>query len=127
MNCPHCGSPAAEGSSFCGECGERIKPPLTPAAGSSAQPSGSARRAPTRLARRILARRRVLVVVGVVIVLAVAGGTFAWVQRSGPAPSAAARTTPYRLGASPAHYRLANDLYTNNPMNRPGIGDCSTS
>ena len=86
MNCPHCGSPVAESSSFCGECGGRIRPPSIAEAGSSAQLSGAARAAPTRLAGRVRARRRVLVVVGVVIVLAVAGGTFAWFQRSGSPP-----------------------------------------
>ena len=25
MNCPHCGNPVAERSSFCGDCGGRIR------------------------------------------------------------------------------------------------------
>ena len=83
MNCPHCGSPVAESSSFCGDCGGRISTPTTAEAGLSVQTSGSARPTPIPPGRRVFARRWAVVTVGVIAVLIVAGGTFAWVSRPG--------------------------------------------
>lgn len=71
MNCPHCGNPVAERSSFCGDCGGRISTPTTAEAGLSVQTSGSARPTPTPPGRRGVARRRAVVTVGVIAVLIV--------------------------------------------------------
>lgn len=46
MNCPHCGSPASSGDTFCAACGSAIPGPVSPAPipGPTSAPAGAAKR-----------------------------------------------------------------------------------
>jgi len=114
--CPHCGTPAAPGEGFCRNCGKQLfaptitaPPPVVP----SLQPSSFAPPVsfaqPARKKGRSKLMMGCLIIIGLFVVAAGAGGIYIWRRTSYTPPVRKAPAIPERAAGTMTEFPVDND------------------
>src|SRR5262249_884884 len=106
--CPQCGAPAAPGEAFCRNCGKQILAPTITAPAPAvppmqAQPLPPAKKGPTKLMFASL------IFIGLIVVVAAAGGVYVWRRTSYTPPERKAPDIPLRAAGTLTEFPVDND------------------
>jgi hypothetical protein len=107
--CPQCGTPAAPGEGFCRNCGKQILAPTITAPAPAVPPLKPASSAPPVRKRRSKLMMGCLVIIGLVVVAAGAGGIYIWRRTSYTPPVRRAPAIPERAAGTMTEFPVDND------------------
>ena len=111
--CAQCGTPAAPGEGFCRNCGKQLfaptitaPPPVVPPVGPPLQPASFAQPAKKGRSKLMMG---CLVIIGLVVVAAGAGGIYIWRRTSYTPPVRKAPAIPERAAGTMTEFPVDND------------------
>jgi hypothetical protein len=116
MICPHCGTPATPGEGFCRNCGKQLfaptmtaPPPVVPQLAANQPQYQPAQTMPPARKRRSPLLMGCLIIIGLIVVAAGAGGIYIWRRTSYTPPVRSAPDVPQRAAGTMTEFPVDND------------------